>query len=416
MKAPELLAPAGNMEKMCAAIFYGADAVYLAGPEYGLRMGAENFTIEQLPLAVNYAHQHKVKLYVTVNIFAHHRDLQNIRPYLFLLRDIGVDGVIVADPGILSLVRAEVPGLPVHLSTQANVTNRAAAAFWEGQGVSRIVLARELSLDEIEAISCHVKVPLEVFIHGAMCISYSGRCLLSKYMTGRDANLGDCAQPCRWRYALSEGKRPGQYFPVLEDDRGTYLLSSRDLCLISHLPELARAGVGSFKIEGRVKSVHYVATVVKVYREAIDRMLKDQSGYEVDPKWLNELGKVSNRDYTTGFISGDTGLSGHGDVEGIYRRDCTFVGIVRDFHAEEKMIRVEQRNRFFRGETLELLMPGSGTPNRELLVAELYDQDRCAIDSAPHPCQTLYIPVDFNVPAYSLLRRLEDSNQSLIEV
>ncbi|MHB8918951.1 MAG: peptidase U32 family protein, partial [Desulfocucumaceae bacterium] len=286
MKKPELLAPAGSMEKLRVAIAYGADAVYLGGPEYGLRMGAENFTPDQLPAAVDYAHRHGVRVYVTVNIFAHSRDFRGLREYLALLSGTGADGVIVADPGILSLVRSEFPGLPVHLSTQANTTNAASAAFWEGRGVSRIVLARELSLEEIKEIRAGVQAQLEVFVHGAMCISYSGRCLLSLYMTGRDANQGDCSQGCRWRYTLLEEKRPGQYFPVLEDGRGTYILSSRDLCLLSRLPDLAAAGVDSFKIEGRVKSVHYVATVVKVYRQAIDRLVQDPAGFRVDPRWL----------------------------------------------------------------------------------------------------------------------------------
>lgn len=405
MKRPELLAPSGNMEKLMAAVAYGADAVYLGGPRYGLRAGADNFTLEELPLAVSYAHRHGVKAYVTVNIFAHNRDFEGLRQYLGTLLDMGTDGVIVSDPGIVHLVRKCFPDLPVHLSTQANTTNAVAAGFWEQLGVSRIVLARELSLDEIREISERVKVELELFIHGAMCISYSGRCLLSKYMTGRDANLGDCAQSCRWRYALVEEKRPGEYFPVFEDERGTYILSSRDLCLLSRLPDLAAAGVDSFKIEGRVKSVHYVATVVKVYREAIDRLLEDPDSFTVQTHWWDELGKVSNRDYTTGFLSGDATLAGHGDVDGIYRRNCTFVGLVKGYHPERKMVEVEQRNRFFRGETLELLCPRG--PNRKLRVGTMMDEEGRPIEQAPHPCQTVYIPVDQPVEQFSLLRRLE---------
>lgn len=405
MKKPELLAPAGNMEKLKAAVLYGADAVYLGGPQYGLRMGAENFTLQDLPEGVKFAHLHSVKVYVTVNIFAHNRDFKGMGEYVKMLREIGVDGLIVADPGVLSLVRSEAPELPVHLSTQANTTNAGAAAFWEARGVSRIVLARELSLDEIREIRDGVGVQLEVFVHGAMCISYSGRCLLSKYMAGRDANLGDCAQPCRWRYALLEEKRPGQYFPVLEDDRGTYILSSRDLCLLSRLPDLVKAGVDSFKIEGRVKSIHYVATVVKVYREAIDRLRENPGGFRTDPRWWDELGKVSNRDYTTGFLSGDAVLSGHGDVEGIYRRNCVFVGLVRGYHPGGKMLEVEQRNRFFRGETLEILSPGCS--NGKIRVEAMYDQDGLPIGEAPHPCQTVFIPAETPLPEFSLLRRLE---------
>ncbi|MFZ5647901.1 MAG: peptidase U32 family protein [Bacillota bacterium] len=405
MKRPELLAPAGNLEKLKAAVIYGADAVYLGGPRYGLRMGADNFTIDEISEAVMFSRRNKVRVYVTVNVFAHNRDFAGLPQYVGTLREIGVDGLIVADPGVLSLVRAEAPDMPVHISTQANTTNSYAAAFWETQGVSRIVLARELSLDEIREVRERVSVALEVFVHGAMCISYSGRCLLSKYMAGRDANLGDCAQSCRWRYSLVEEKRPEQYFPVLEENRGTFILSSRDLCLLTYLPDLAGAGVDSFKIEGRVKSVHYVATVVKVYREAIDMMLKNPEEFRVDQAWLDELGKVSNRDYTTGFLAGDGTLAGHGDVEGIYRRNCTFVGMVKGYHPDRKLVKVEQRNRFCRGETLEMLRPAG--PPVEFRVEELFDPEGNAVDSAPHPCQTVFIPCEFPVEEYSLLRRLE---------
>jgi len=405
LKKPELLAPAGSLEKLRAAVLYGADAVYLGGPGYGLRMGAENFSLEDLPRAVEYARRHGVRAYVTVNIFAHNRDLEGLEEYLTSLRESGADGIIVADPGILKLARSRVPGLPVHLSTQANTTNAQAASFWEGQGVARIVLARELSLDEIREIRAGVSVQLEVFVHGAMCISYSGRCLLSQYLTGRDANQGDCAQSCRWRYALQEEKRPGQYFPVLEDGRGTYILSSRDLCLLSRLPDLTAAGVDSFKIEGRVKSVHYVATVVKVYREAIDRLWQNPGGFKSDPSWWDELGKVSNRDYTTGFLDGDPALAGHGDVEGIYRRNCSFVGLVRGYHPDRGLLEVEQRNRFFRGETLEVLTPKG--PNRSLKVESMLDGEGRAIEAAPHPRQTVFVPAKTSLPEFSLLRRLE---------
>jgi len=406
LNRPELLAPAGNMEKLKVAVVYGADAVYLGGHRYGLRAGSDNFTLEEMAGAVAFAHERKVKVYVTVNIFAHNRDFRGLGEYVGALEEMGVDGIIVADPGIFHLVRTEAPGLPVHLSTQANTTNASAAAFWEVQGVSRIVLARENSLDEIREIREKVGVGLEVFIHGAMCISYSGRCLLSKYMTGRDANLGDCSHSCRWRYHLTEEKRPGQFFPVMEDGRGTYILSSRDLCLLSHLSELAGAGVNSFKIEGRIKSVHYVATVVKVYREAIDRMMENPGEFQVDSRWLQELGKVSNRDYTTGFLSGDGVLSGHGDVQGIYNRNCSFVGMVRRYHPDRGIMEVEQRNRFFRGETLELLRPSG--PVESLCVSHLTDQEGNAVDSAPHPCQILYIPSETPVEEYSMLRRLEE--------
>ncbi len=408
MKKPELLAPAGSMEKLKVAVAYGADAVYLGGLHYGLRMGAENFSPEDLPGAVEYVHAHGVRVYVTVNIFARNRDLPGLGEYLILLRDIGVDGLIVSDPGVLALARSRVPELPLHLSTQANTTNAGAAAFWAAAGVSRIVLARELSLDEIMEIRERVGVQLEVFVHGAMCISYSGRCLLSLYMAGRDANLGDCAQPCRWRYALVEERRPGQYFPVLEDGRGTYIMSSRDLCRLSGLPDLVRAGVDSFKIEGRAKSVHYVATVVKVYREAIDRLWENPGGYSPDPRWWEELGKVGNRQYTTGFPAGDASLPGHGDAMEIYRRNCVFVGLVKGYHHAWKMLAVEQRNRFFPGETMEILCPGG--PNKKIELKAIFDGEGRPVDSAPHPCQRVYIPSEEPLEEFSLLRRLESGS------
>ena len=399
------MAPAGNMEKLKVAVAYGADAVYLGGQRYGLRTGSDNFTPEEMAEAVSYAHSRKIKIYVTVNIFAHNRDFRGLKEYVLALENLGVDGIIVADPGVFLLVRSEIPGMPVHISTQANTTNAMAAAFWESQGVSRIVLARENSLDEIREIREKVRVGLEVFIHGAMCISYSGRCLLSKYMTGRDANLGDCSHSCRWQYHLMEEKRPGQFFPVMEDQRGTYIMSSRDLCLLSHLPDLAGAGVDSFKIEGRVKSVHYVATVVKVYREAIDRIMENPGGFQVESRWLEELSKVSNRDYTTGFLSGDGVLSGHGDVRGIYNRNCSFVGMVKGYNPDRGIMEVEQRNRFFLGETLEVLRPSG--PVEQLMVSRLTDQEGNDVESAPHPCQILYIPTGTPVEEYSMLRRLE---------
>lgn len=403
MVKPELLAPAGDLEKLKAAVIYGADAVYLGGKHFGLRMGAGNFDPDEMREAVDFAHSMGVRVYVTVNIFAHNRDLEELPDYLRKLWKIGVDGIIVADPGVLSTALEVVPELPVHISTQANTTNRAAAALWERLGARRVVLARELSLSEIQEIRKSVSLQLEVFVHGAMCISYSGRCLLSNYMTGRDANRGDCAQACRWRYALMEEKRPGEFFPVGEDERGTYIMSSRDLCLLGHIPELIGAGVNSFKIEGRVKSVHYVATVVKVYREAIDRYMESPGDYQPDPAWWEELGKVSNRDYTTGFFTGGPAAAGHGDVEGIYRRRYSFVGLVRGYDLSAGLAEVEQRNRFTVGETLEVLTP-RGKPAM-IKVDKMYDGEGTPIQAAPHPCQKVLLPAPYPLPGYSLLRR-----------
>jgi putative protease len=407
LSKPELLAPAGDLEKLKAAVRYGADAVYLAGQRFGLRMGAENFNDRELAEAVNFAHARGVRVYVTVNIFAHNRDLEGLPEYLRLLREIGADGIIVADPGIFSVAMREVPDLPVHISTQANVTNREAAALWERLGARRLVLARELSLAEIAEVIASVSLEVEVFVHGAMCISYSGRCLLSNYMTGRDANLGDCAQACRWRYTLQEEKRPGQLFPVLEDQRGTYILSSRDLCLLDYIPGLIGAGVSSFKIEGRVKGVHYVATVIKVYREAIDRYLDNPAAYSTDPLWLEELGKVSNRDYTTGFITGRPDISGQGHLEKIYRRPYSFVGIVKDYDNAAGVAEVQQRNRFKAGDVLEVLTP-PGRQGGTFTVGKMFDVEGALILSAPHPCQKVMLPVPFPVARHSMLRRREE--------
>lgn len=405
MKPPELLAPAGNMEKLEVAIAYGADAVYLGGKRFGLRTAAASFDEEKLQKAVDFAHRHGVKVYVTVNVFAHNRDLPDLPAYLKQLEQTGVNAIIVADPGVVELARETTPNLPIHLSTQANTTNWMSARFWEKQGIKRIVLARELSLEEIKAVRERVNLELEVFVHGAMCISYSGRCLLSNYMTGRDANLGDCAQACRWKYALVEEKRPGEYFPVAEDQRGTYILSSRDLCLLHHLPRLMAAGVNSFKIEGRVKSIHYVATVTRVYRKAIDTYMAAPENYCVPQDWDREIGKVSNREYITGFIDGPPGKNGFTPVESIYRRPYTFVGVVRGFDVNNGAVEVEQRNHFARRELLEVMPPrGEVFAYR---VDKMYDAEGRTIDRAPHPRQTVYLPGMPKVPPYTMLRRPE---------
>ncbi len=314
-----------------------------------------------------------------------------------------MDGVIVSDPGVVDMVRQMHPDLAVHLSTQANATNWAAARFWKKRGVSRIVLARELSLNEIKEIKEQVDVELEIFIHGAMCIAYSGRCLLSSYLAGRDANQGDCAQSCRWRYRLVEEKRPGEYLALEEDERGSYILGSRDLCLIEHIPELAQAGINSFKIEGRMKSAHYVATVVKTYREALDTYLEDPVNYRFNPSWLDEISKVSHREYTTGFLFGSPGPSGQHYGGEIYRRSHNFVAIVRDYDEVSGMALVEQRNRFAIGDEVEILVPGG--KNFKQRINSIYDQSGCPVESAPHPQQIIRLPLDKPAPPYSMIRR-----------
>ena len=306
-KKVELLAPAGSFEKLEVAIHYGADAVYVAGKEFSLRNFSGNFTLEELQAAVDFAHGRGVKVYVACNIFSRNPEQAALSSYLDKLGAIGPDAVIIADPGIVMEAAARIPGIPIHLSTQANTTNYRSARFWEKVGVARINVARELSLKEIEEIADQSRLEIEAFVHGAMCISYSGRCLLSNYMTGRDGNRGKCSHPCRWKYAVMEETRPGEYFPIEEDTRGTYFLSSRDLCMLEHLPGLIGAGIDSLKIEGRMKGINYVASVVKVYREAIDRYYDDPDAYRVEEEWLRELDGISHRPYGTGFYFGCAG-------------------------------------------------------------------------------------------------------------
>lgn len=403
MKQPELLAPAGDLEKLKVAVLYGADAVYLGGRHFGLRAGAGNFSEEEMAEGVRFAHEKGVRVYVTVNIFAHNSDLAKLLGYLDTVLAAGVDGVIISDPGVVELVRKLHPALPVHLSTQANTTNWAAAQFWEKLGISRIILARELSLDEISEIRERVGVELEIFVHGAMCVSYSGRCLLSNYFTGRDANRGDCAQSCRWRYALVEETRPGEYLPLEEDEKGAYILSSRDLCLIQHIPELAAAGINSFKIEGRMKSIHYVAGVVKAYREAMDTFFTGGTGCWNPDAWLEEISKVSHREYTTGFLFGNPGAAGQHYNSKIYRRRYSFIGLVRGYDPRTGLALVEQRNRFAVGDEVEILTPLGGP--LKLMISAIYDEDGNSIEVAPHPQQIVKVPVQKELGEYSMLRK-----------
>ncbi|MCL0080913.1 U32 family peptidase [Peptococcaceae bacterium] len=405
MLKPELLAPAGDLEKLKTAVIYGADAVYLGGKQFSLRAGATNFEPAELTAGVDFAHSYGAKVYVTANIFAHNADLETLPEYFKKLQTAGVDGVIIADPGVLGVLRNNAPDLPVHLSTQANTTNWSSVLFWQQQGIKRIVLARELSLPEIAQIANKTSVSLEVFVHGAMCMAYSGRCLLSNYLTGRDANRGDCAQPCRWQYQLLEETRPNHYLPVQQDKRGTYFMSSRDLCLIEYLPQLIQAGVQSFKIEGRMKSIHYVATVVKCYRQAIDSYFNNPDNYQGDQHWLSEIAKVSYRDYTTGFILGqatDLNQANKYVSDGNYR----FVGVVREYDQGRGIALVEQRNNFAVGDTLEVMPPQS--ENFNVTVHEIFDHNGKPQTNAPHPQQMLKIPLTRPVPAWSMLRQVRN--------
>lgn len=375
MKIPELLAPAGNFEKLQTAIHYGADAVYLGGKQYSLRAHATNFSDQDLRAAVQYAHRHGVKVYVTVNILAHNDDFTRLPRYLRLLRDAGVDGLIISDPGILLQARENVPEIPVHLSTQANVTNIESARFWLQQGVRRMNLARELSLQEIAAIKQATGAEIEVFVHGALCISYSGRCMLSLYLTDRDANRGDCAHPCRYLYRLEEEKRPGQFFPVEEDNRGTYIFNAKDLCLLARLPDLLAAGVDSLKIEGRMKSVYYVGAVVRLYRAALDYIAAQVSAaarpldtLSLPPHFMEELAKVGSRGYTENFLDSPPRARDMLYDGARVNQHYAPVGIVRQGGAHPL---VEARNPFRKGDCFEYL--GRGLANVTYKVKSICD-------------------------------------------
>ena len=404
MQKMELLAPAGNMDKLKMALLYGADAVYLGGKSFGLRAFSDNFSLEEMEEAVRYAHGLGKKVHVTVNIFPHNADLNGLPEYLTSLRDIHVDAVLIADPGIFSLARQIVPDLPVHISTQANVTNWASAKFWHDAGAKRVVMAREVSLKDVKAIHDKVPVELEGFVHGAMCISYSGRCLLSNYFTeNRDSNRGQCVQCCRFKYNVVEEKRPGQYFPVMEDERGTYIFNSKDLCLLPYLPDLYDAGLCSLKIEGRMKSVHYVATVVKVYRQAIDAYERDPEHFRVLPEWVEELEKISHRPYTRGFS-----VSRPTEADQVYSHSSNtqtheFIGLVRSYDAERKLALIEQRNHFKVGQTVEFLQP-KGRLVR-CAVSRIIDETGQDLDAARHAQQVVAIPVNEPLEAYSMMRR-----------
>lgn len=403
IKKPELLAPAGNMEKGKMALLYGADAIYLGGKMFGLRAFANNFSLEEIAEITAFAHSMHKKVYVTVNIFAHNEDIDKLPAYLLELDKAGVDALLISDLGVWQTARQTVPYMELHVSTQANTTNYAAVNAWKELGAARVVLARELSLQEISAIGEKADVELEAFVHGAMCISYSGRCLLSSYLTGRDGNRGACAQACRWEYTLREKNRPDEEFDIQEDERGTYIMNSRDLCLIDYLPELMRAGVNSFKIEGRMKSVHYVATVVSVYRKAIDMCYGDMENYRVDAQWREELEKVSHRPYTTGFAVQKPDDKGQIYTTSSYEQTHDFVGLVLDYDAVAGRAYIEQRNNVKEGERLEVLMPDG-----ELFEIELHDmrdQQGEAINCAPHAQQKFSVQSDRMLKPYSLLRR-----------
>lgn len=406
MKKPELLAPAGDLEKLKAAVRYGADAVYIGGERFSLRAAAGNFSFCEMCEGVSFAHEHGVKVYLAANIFPHQADFEYLPTAVEEWKQAKIDAVIVSDLGLFSEIRALAPELEIHVSTQANNVNAKTVNAWHKMGAKRVVLARELSYNELLDIRNEVssECELELFIHGAMCISYSGRCLLSNYMTGRDGNKGACAQPCRWNYSLVEEKRPGEYFPVYEDERGTYIFNSCDLNLLPYLPEIIKAGISSFKIEGRVKSEYYVGSVTKVYREAIDAYFENPDQFVVKDSWMEELRTVSHRAYNSGFFMHKPDETGQIYGSSSYIRDYEVVGIVKEY--KDGVALIEQRNRFFLGDTVEFLpFRGPAFPQK---VTWLKDAEMNDIDAVPHPQMLFYMPCDVPVEPFSFVRIKKD--------
>ena len=385
MRRPELLVPAGSLEVLKIAVIYGADAVYIGGESFGLRAKAKNFTLEEMEQGIAFAHAHQAKVYVTANIFAHNGDLAGVREYFEKLREIKPDALIVSDPGVFKIARQVCPQIEVHISTQANNTNYESLLFWHELGAKRVVCARELSLAEIGDMRRMIPDTLEIeaFVHGAMCISYSGRCLLSNYFTGRDANQGACTHPCRWQYAVVEEKRPGEYLPVYENERGTYIFNSKDLCMIEHIPDLIRAGIDSFKIEGRMKTALYIATVARTYRRAIDDCLESLALYEEHLPWYRQqIASGTFRQYTTGFFYGKPSDEAQVYDSNDYVKNYTYLGIIETCN-DEGYYRTEQRNKFSVGDQIEAIKPNGH--NVPVTVRAILDAEGTHVESAPHP-------------------------------
>lgn len=399
----EVLSPAGNMDKLKMAIRYGADAVYCAGQSFGLRASSSNFSNEELKEAVEFVHSHGKKIYVTCNIIPHNEDLVGLEDYLKFLESIKVDAIIVADLGIFLLAKRVAPNLERHVSTQANTTNYLTTEFWKEQGATRVVVAREVSIADIKTMKEAADIEIEAFVHGAMCISYSGRCLLSNYFTTRDANRGQCTQACRWKYSLVEENRPGEYYSIEEDQHGTYIFNSKDLCLLKYIPDLVEAGVDSLKIEGRMKSVHYAATVTKVYREAVDSYLADPEHYEVKPEWIEELEKISHRPYTEGFSveKPDETAQNYGQSSNTQTHD--FIGLVEGYNVEEGYAYLEQRNNFKVGDEVEFCQPHGELVHH--VITKMTDEEGNEITVAPHPQMKVRLYIDTPLEEYAMMRR-----------
>lgn len=408
MRSVELLIPASSLEVLKIAVIYGADAVYIGGEVFGLRAKAKNFSMEDMAEGIQFAHEHGVKVYVTANILAHNGDLEGVREYFTQLKEIKPDALIISDPGIYTIAKEICPEIERHISTQANNTNYGTYQFWWNQGAKRVVTARELSLNEIAEIRKNIpdEMEIETFVHGAMCISYSGRCLLSNYFTGRDANQGACTHPCRWKYAVVEEKRPGEYLPVYENERGTYIFNSKDLCMIEHIPELIEAGIDSFKIEGRMKTALYVATVARTYRKAIDDYLTSPEKYKENMDWyLEQISNCTYRQFTTGFFFGKPSEESQIYDNNTYIKEYTYLGIVGERN-EEGLYQIEQRNKFSVGEQIEVMKPDGR--NILVTVKRIVDEDGNEMESAPHPKQVLYIDLGQELEMYDILRRQEE--------
>ena len=405
-RRPELLIPASSLEVLKTAIIFGADAVYIGGEAFGLRAKAKNFSADDMREGIAFAHEHGAKVHVTVNILAHNADLEGVREYLKELKEMGPDALIIADPAIFEMAKEICPEIERHISTQANNTNYGTFNFWWKQGAKRVVTARELSLKEIREIRDHIPEEMEIesFIHGAMCISYSGRCLLSNFFTGRDANQGACTHPCRWKYAVVEETRPGEYMPVYENERGTYIFNSKDLCMIEHIPEMIDAGIDSFKIEGRMKTARYVATVARTYRKAIDDYLEDPDKYRANMPWYQEqISNCTYRQFTTGFYFGKPSEESQIYDSNTYIKEYTYLGIVGE--VKEGLCRIEQRNKFSVGETIEIMKPDGR--NIKVQVKRILDEEGKEQESAPHPKQVLYVELEEAADRYDILRREE---------
>lgn len=411
MRRPELLIPASSLEVLKIAVIYGADAVYIGGEAFGLRAKAKNFSMEEMREGIRFAHEHEVKVYVTANILAHNDDLEGVREYFKELdsfaKEEKPDALIIADPGVFMIAKEVCPDIERHISTQANNTNYETYRFWYGLGAKRVVSARELSLNEIKELRANIPDDLEIetFIHGAMCISYSGRCLLSNYFTGRDANQGACTHPCRWKYSIVEETRPNEYMPVYENERGTYIFNSKDLCMIEHIPELMESGIDSFKIEGRMKTALYVATVARTYRKAIDDYKVSPELYKKNLPWyLDQISNCTYRQFTTGFFFGKPSDEAQIYDNNTYLKEYTYLGIVGEQN-EEGLYRIEQRNKFSVGEEIEIMKPDG--ENLTVTVKRIVDEDGADMESAPYPKQVLYIDLGHPLEKYDILRRKE---------